>query len=230
MKSAHKKLVIKILVGLMLLSAPRVVLGDTMSSSSFVITGDDLTAGGGNINSASFIAESEVGGKAPGEDLASASFKACAGYPCALNSSAPSISFAVSPSTVNFGTLSLNAVSSGSAVETVTTNASNGYYVIMYANGEMQQANGQYLPHVSSHGTVTAGVAGYGYSVSGTDADPSVINDNPIPANGSNLGVAINAGPVIGSSVTVTFKAAINYLITPGNYSQTVHLVAVGLF
>jgi hypothetical protein len=230
MRIANHSIIFIILVALQVFGAPSVVFGDTMSSTNFIITGDDLTAGGGNINSASFIAESDLGGKATGEDLASTSFKACAGYPCTLTSFTPSITFTVVPTTVNFGTLSLTAVRSGSVTETVTTNATNGYYVSMYSNEEMQQANGQYLPHVALHGTVTAGTAAYGYSVSGTDADPTVTNDNPIPADGSNLGVAVNAGPVTNSSVDITFKAAINYLITPGNYSQTVHLIAVGQF
>jgi hypothetical protein len=230
MRNAYRLIVI-VTVALQVLGAPKTTLGDTMSSTSFIITSDDLTQGGGNISSTSFIAENDVGGKATGENINSTSYAACAGYPCTLTTGGgPSITFTVSPSTVNFGTLSLTSVSSGSVTETVTTNATYGYNVTMNSNEEMQQPNGQYLPHVALHGTVTAGTAGYGYSVSGADADPSVTGDNPIPADGSDLGVAVNSGPVTNSSVVVTFKAAINYLITPGNYTQTVHLIAVAQF
>lgn len=59
-----------------------VAQADVMSSASFKVQADTLSIGGGAATSASFELEDTLGEMATGEDLSSASFKACSGYQC----------------------------------------------------------------------------------------------------------------------------------------------------
>jgi hypothetical protein len=70
---------------------PPRVLADTMSSTNYKVQADVISTGGARSTSTGFIAEDTLGDLATGEDLSSASFKACAGYQCFLL--APYITF-----------------------------------------------------------------------------------------------------------------------------------------
>lgn len=212
------------MAALQVLGAPKFVFGDTMSSSSFIITSDDLTAGGGKINSASFIAESDIGGKATGEDAASASFKACAGYPCTLTVT-PSITFTVSPNSINLGTLTSSVTATGTTTITTTENASSGYVTTVVADGHLRTTGGQFVPDVAD-GAVTTGAGEYGIGLTG--ADRAFTDDRSVTT--SLRTVASNAGAVTGSAVTVTFKAAISNTVTAGSYSQIATFISTGTF
>jgi len=196
-----------------------------MNSNSFIITSDDLSGGGGYSNSNAFISESDVGGTATGEDLASDAFKACAGYPCTLSAEAPSITFSVSPNIIALGTLSVGSVVTGDTTIETTTNATNGYYTVCYTDGEFRTTYGTYLSGVSD-GTVTAGANEYGAGLTGSDR--SFYDDQAISTVAKT--VAENAGAVTDSSVIVTLKAAMSSTNTAGNYTQIITFVSTGTF
>lgn len=217
-------IIFKILVGLFFLGAPIIAFGDTMLSSSYIITSDDLTAGGGNINSASFIAESDIGGKATGEDAVSSSFKACAGYPCTLTVN-PSITFTVSPNSINLGTLVSSATATGTATITTTENATSGYITTVVGDGHLRTAGGQFVPDVTD-GSVTTGAGEYGIGLTGTDR--SFADDESVTT--TKRTVASHAGAVTNSAVVVTFKAAISKTVAPGGYSQIATFISTGTF
>jgi hypothetical protein len=221
-----KRFVLKIAAGLLILGVPYFVLADTMSSSSFIITSDDISAGGGNSTSASYISESDIGGRATGEGLSSASFAACAGYPCTLEpAGGPSISFSVTPNSVALGTLTTGGVATGTTTFTTTSNASNGYVVTVVGDGQMRTAANKVIPDVAD-GAVTAGAGEYGIGLAGTDRaftdDRSVTTTPRIAAS--------NAGTVTNSSVTVTFKAAISGAVASGSYNQIATFICSGTF
>jgi hypothetical protein len=196
-----------------------------MSSANFVVTGDDLTAGGGNSTSTSFIAESDVGGTATGENISSASFAACAGYPCLLTTTALSISFSVSPNSVGLGMLSASSVATGTTTLTVTENANNGYAVVAIADGQLRTSGGKDVPNVSD-GAVTIGSAEYGIGLTG--ADRAFTDDRSVTTTPRT--VAVNAGTVINSAVTVVFKAAASTTTPAGNYAQVVTFICATTF
>jgi hypothetical protein len=225
MSNAYRAIVIIVLVALQVLGAPKFVFGDTMSSTSFVITSDDLTAGGGNINSASFIAESDIGGKATGEDATSSSFKACAGYPCTLNVSPPSITFSVSPNSIAFGTITSAATATGTTTITTTENATNGYITTVVGDGHFRNAGGSFIGDVSD-GAVTTGANEYGIGLTGTDR--SFSDDESVTTTPRT--VASNAGTVTGSAVVVTFKVASGNASASGKYSQIATFITTGSF
>jgi hypothetical protein len=224
MRIACRLKFLRLLVVFMVLSAPKIAFGDTMSSSSFVITSDDITTGGGNINSASFNAETDIGGKATGEDLASASFAACAGYPCTLFE--PYLTFSVTPNSISLGNLSTGSVASGTTTITTTSNAWSGYVTTVATDGEFRTADSLHTIPGVTDGTVTAGSAEYGIGLTGSDrsfTDDRAISTTPI-------NVAANGGSAENSAVVVTFKAAISSTVTAGNYSQIATFITTGTF
>lgn len=220
-----KRFALHIAAGLLILGVPLLVFADTMSSSSFVVTGDDMSAGGGNSTSASFVAENDLDGTATGENGTSASFAACAGYPCALNVTPPSITFSVSPNSVGLGTLSTASVATGTTTLAVTENANSGYTVTGTSDGQLRTASGKVVPDVAD-GAVTIGGAEYGIGLTGTDR--AFTDDRSVTTTPRN--VAANAGAVTGSSVTVTFKAAASTTTPAGSYAQVVTFVCTGTF
>jgi len=225
MRTAYRRFVIELLVGLLVLGAPKFVLAGTMSSSSFVITSDDMSAGGGNSTSASFVSESDTGGNATGENAASASFASCAGYPCTLNVSQPAITFSVSPNSVALGTLTTSAIATGTTTLTTTENATSGYTVTVVSDGQLRRAAGGAVPDVTD-GAVTIGAGEYGIGLTGTDR--AFIDDRSVTTTPRT--VASNAGSVTGSAVTVTYKAAISTTVPAGSYSQIDTYICTGTF
>jgi hypothetical protein len=225
MRIAHRSILAKIIVGLLVLGAPRFAFGDTMSSASFVITTDDISTGGGNSTSASFISESDIGGRATGEDATSASFKACAGYPCTLNVAPPAITFSVSPNSIAFGTITSGATASGTATITTTENATNGYITTVVGDGHFRTASGQFIADVAD-GAVTTGANEYGIGLAGTDR--AFADDEAVTT--AQRTVASNSGTVTNSSVVVTFKAAAGSTSAAGSYSQIATFITTGSF
>ena len=128
------------------------------------------------------------------------------------------LSFTVSDSSLDLGTLSRTVVSSAATVLTVTSNALTGYSVsISGTSGTM--------PDGVRDGTVSVDSEEYGVAVSG--ADSAVTGDVSV-SSGQVLASANTA--VAGSETTLTFKAAINAASVAGAYSQTVTLTASANF
>jgi hypothetical protein len=225
MRNVFRLIAIVMLVALQVLGDPKFVFGDTMSSTSFVISSDDLSTGGGNSTSTSFILESDLGGRATGEDLTSTTFRSCAGYPCTLSVQPPSISFTVTPNSVNLGTLTTGLVATGTTTLTTTENAGIGYQTTVVADGQFRNVGGAAIPDVSD-GTVTTGTGEYGIGLTGSDR--AFTDDRSLTT--TQRVIATNAGAVTNSSVVVTFKAAISNTDSSGAYNQTATFICTGTF
>ena len=220
-----RRFAFRIIAAFLVLSFPFITLAGTMSSTSFVITSDDLNAGGGNSSSTSFVSESTAGGTATGENTSSTSFASCAGYPCTLQSEASEISFSVFPNVVLLDTLTSDMVITGSTTITTSMNSSSGYHTVAYTDGYFRTDNGAYVGLVSD-GTVTAGSNEYGVGLVGLDrvfSDDRAITTAP-------LDIATNPSSVTNSSVDVIFKVAASGMNPAGSYRQTVTFVTTGSF
>ncbi len=228
------------------LLVPPGVLADTMSSASYKVQADVISIGGGNSTSASFAAESTVGDLATGENLASASFEACAGYQCFLQP--PYISFSVkqgtaSPGTagagVTLGTLTTGAVttSDGSTVNSVfvtaESNANDGLVVTVRDTNNGLKRDSTSDTIASATATLVAGTAGYGlcvFSVTQHADSPNTLT-KASPYNGtctktsghdvggvstSSQNILTSAGAIKGGDSEILVKAAISAITAAG--------------
>lgn len=130
-----------------------------------------------------------------------------------------SVSLSIEPSSIALGQLSLAAVSSGSTVLHVTTEAPTGYTVTVSADGNLRKGNGGANDDLDNvlDGAVTAGSEEYGIVTSGGGGrlatDTALVN---------TLTIASDTVDVNDQQTTVTFKAAIGPHSRAGNYSQVV--------
>ena len=74
---------------------------------------------------------------------------------------------------------------------------------------------------ISAGGTVTAGTEAYGFSISGDDANVSLVNDNPV-TSGTILSSSSTA--VTDVQAILTFSAAISSVSSANTYSQSITL------
>ncbi len=216
--------IVKILVSLAAIAFPAVAFASSMNSNSFIITSDDLSAGGGYSNSNSFASQGDIGGTAAGTGLTSASFKACAGYPCTLTSEDQYLSFSVSPNSVDFGMLNASAVTSGETTITTATNIGTGYITTCHTDGDLRTAGSAYISGVAD-GTVSAGANEYGVTLTGIDrafADAEAIS--------TSSKVVASSGSASNSSTVVSFEAGMSTTNLVGNYSQVVTFITTVSF
>lgn len=150
-----------------------------MSSSNYKVQADSLNVGGNSSTSTNYSVTDTIGETATGEGLSSANFTACSGFECFQ--SLPYVSFSVaegtsSPGTpggsINFGTLSLTAVSTsdGSTINSVfvaaQTNSTAGSQIqVTSANSGLARLSAPTQKISSATATLSAGVAGYGVCV-----------------------------------------------------------------
>lgn len=194
-------------VSLALLLAPRFAYG-TMTSTNYTITLDAIGMGGSESTSTSFYLSDSIG-DTPVLLASSTSYTIYGGFQAAITGA---ISYSLSSSALNLGTLSTGAINSASTVATISCDTG---FTLTTAN-----VSGT-MPAAVVGGAVTAGTEGYGLSVSGTHS--SVVGDVPV-VNGVIL--SSSTVQVINDPTTIVFKAAQSSGSTPGSYSQSVDLIA----
>lgn len=175
--------------------------------------------------SSSFVMEDDLGGIATGENINSASYKACAGYPCTLSIEPPSITFSLTTNQVLLGTLSVSSVATGDVIASTSTNAVSGYVTTIVSDGNFRTNIGDYIQDVAD-GDISIGDDEYGIGLTGTDR--SFTDERSVTT--SPRTIASNSVSTTGSSVTVTFGAAVSVTVPAGNYQQTATLVSTGRF
>jgi len=146
----------------------------------------------------------------------------------------PSITFAVSATSINLGTLSTGAVASASHTVRTITNAANGYATYVYSDGNLRNGSNTIA---ATTGTLVAATAGYGIATQ--DTGQTIHSDAACNSSPSNTVSALTtaqqsvagatSGPV-DETIYVCYEAAISSLTIAGNYTQTVTYVTVGLF
>lgn len=187
-----------------------------MSSATYSIYADVVGANGSVNSSGATYSLSDTPGEAVAGIVTSGSYELRGGFQAAEQDE--SLSFSVSQSSLNLGTLSTSQVSSASTVLTVTCNAATGYSVsVSSISGAM--------PNVVIDGAVTAGSEEYGVATSGTD---SATTGDVSVSSGRVLASASSA--VISSQTTLTFKASISSGSVAGTYGQSVVLTASANF
>lgn len=140
-----------------------------------------------------------------------------------------SLTFTVTNTSINLGTLSISSVSSNSTnTLVVTTNAQSGYIITGLGdntNGMVNQdISGQYLNWVID-GTVTAGSEEFGAAYAGAAGHP--VGDVGL---GTLTTVTSRISPQNNDTTTVTYKASIDTLTQTGSYRSIITYIATGTF
>ncbi len=195
-----------------------------MSSENYEIGQDSISfSGSDGSTSANYTLDDTMGEIATGF-MHSTLYFAGIGYRRMVVAE-PSISFTISDSSLDLGTLSVFAVNSDSHTFSVTTNATQGYVVKVYEDTDFKLSDGGSINDVVD-GEVTAGSEEYGIRTSGDDGQYNS-SDTAI-TNGKT--VANNSVPVTSQETQVTYKAAIDYATSDGVYSHNVYYVVSGTF
>lgn len=188
----------------------------SMSSATYSIYADVIGVNGAVYSTGTTYALSDTPGEAVAGTVDSGTYEVRGGFQAAEKDQ--TLSFTISNSSLDLGTLSTSAVSSAATVLSVTCNAPTGYSLSISGTSGI-------MPASVSDGSVTAGSEEYGVAVSGTD---SAVAGDVAVASGQVL--ASSASAVDSSATTLTFKASIDSASTAGTDSQTVTLTASANF
>ncbi len=203
------------LVTLMTVAAFPLPTSGEMTSTNYYIYADSVGFNGGQYSSSTNYTLTDTAGDMLAGSTTSTTYTLNGGYQAAVLDE--NLSFTISNSSIDLGTLSNAAVSSSTTDIVVTTNANTGYSLsLVNVSGSM--------PTAVADGTVTAGADEYGVSASGAGA---LISGDVAVTEG--LAIALSTNEVIQATTTLAFKAS--YLSgTPGSYSQSMTLTASANF
>ncbi|MFH1207748.1 MAG: hypothetical protein V1668_04045 [Patescibacteria group bacterium] len=145
----------------------------------------------------------------------------------------PSITFTLSATSINLGTLSTGSVANSSHTVQTITNAANGYATYVYSDGNLRNGSNT-IAAVTTN--LVAATAGYGIAT--TDTDQTIANDAacgsaPYTVTALTTSQQSIAGATSGpvdETRTICYAAAIAADTVAGAYTQTVTFVTVGLF
>ncbi|MEX2209403.1 MAG: hypothetical protein WD603_03775 [Patescibacteria group bacterium] len=132
------------------------------------------------------------------------------------------LSFALSATSANLGTLSDSSVSTDDHTLTVSTNASGGY--TLTGQGSTLTSGSDTVPFVTD-GTVTTGVSEYGVAFAGASGHPAGDQDLTTTTT-----VASSTGPVSNATTTATYKASIVASQPAGSYQSSITYIATATF
>lgn len=155
----------------------------------------------------------------------------------------PTLTVALSVTTVNLGDLTPANISYQGVTSTVTTNSKNGYVSMVKYSGKL--SNG--VDDIADSGTtVTKGTSGFGASTSAStqtintsDASPACSTTKQTSAAGPFVSTTLTtalqqfssaATPVAAEGTTLCFLAAVSGVQAPGSYSTTVTLVTTAKY
>src|SRR3972149_2896783 len=143
------------------------------SSTNFKLEGEFGIFGGAK-TSTNYRLTDTGGGFAPGFSD-STNYRACSGFQC-VGSLVPSITFTLSATTINLGTLTTGAVNNASHTATVTTNL-GGYSLTVVEDGNLRDSPDDV--NDVSDGAVTAGAEEYGLATS--ESGQAITQDTDCP-------------------------------------------------
>lgn len=196
-----------LVASLAFLFIPQLAYG-VMTSTNYTITLDAIGMSGSESTSTSYYLSDSIG-ETPVLIASSTSYTIYGGFQSAI---VGTISYTLSTTALDLGSLSTGAVNTASVVATISCDSG---FTLTTANivGAM--------PSAVVGGTVTAGTEGYGLSVTG--AHSSVVGDVPV-VNG--VIISSSTVQVINDPTTIIFKATASAGSTPGTYSQYIDLIA----
>jgi len=232
MNRNHKKYFTKIIVFITILIA--LILAQhvyaSMSSSNYSVWIDNLSAGGGRVESTTYIVDSSLSGQAsqPGQ---STNFYEKSGF-SAIDDE-PTVGFNVSSSTLNFGELSTSSTAYSSNTFSAYTNSNAGYTIKVY--GEALHTSEYTLTEIgataqsSSTGTEQFGMNLVANATPVVGQDPSGGIGQAATNYDTANNFAYNEGDVIAQAASFTYQTDYTASIiiniedeTPsGNYGTT---------
>ena len=195
-----------------------------MNSESYINWMDSLNFGGEETSSSTNYKIQDTLGEIGTGGITSTNYAGLIGF--RQTEADPTITFSISSSSVNFGTLSSGAVSTGTITVTTTTNAINGYVTTIYEDGNLRTVGGADIDDVAD-GAVSAGSEEYGIRTSGAQGQ---MNGADTAITSTAEAVASSSSWINGSAVVITFKAAISSTTEVGSYAHSVTLISTGRF
>lgn len=191
---------------------------------------NDVINSAGNTSSSTHYNLTDNFGESVTGPSSSASYKLNAGF---IQADQSTLSFSVTPNSINLGVLSTGSISSGEAYLTTTTSYAGGYFVKAYDNTEPGIANGlidgtnkiadattpnNYIDNPS------AGTEHYGVSITGTHAAAGYASGTKINSldNTTWIDVSSYNGAISDDEQTATFKASIDNLTPPASHYSAI--------
>jgi len=163
----------------------------------------------------------------------SANYRSCSGFQCVI-AQVPTITFSLSASSINLGTLTTGAVNTASHTISVTTNL-GGYTARVVEDGDLRR--GTDTINDVADGAVTAGSEEYGLATS--ESGQQITQDTDCPNAAYNAtgvttspqSVASHPGPTYtAETTTICYAASIAGSTAAGNYQQILTYIATGSF
>jgi hypothetical protein len=206
--------VLIVVISCLSLLLPQVVWGD-MSSANYQIYSDTVGVNGGDVAIGGIYTLTDTIGESSGIGVVSSTtYNVSGGYQAATRGT---LSFNLSTTTVNLGTLSKSAIASVSIISTISCTDAGYNLIITNVSGIM--------PQLVADGVVTTGVEEYGISVSGPSQ--AFVDDQAIV---NNLTLVSTSTPVDNDQETLTFKASIGNSSVAGTYNQNINIMASAAF
>lgn len=234
MKLSRKFILIYLTLILLSLSFTGMAEAFSSNSTNYSINGEFGNFGGAK-SSTNYKVTDTGGGFAPGYGT-STSYSNCSGFQCTL-AQVPSITFSLSTTSLNLGTLTASTINVQNHTATVTTNF-QGYNLTVVQDGPLTYS-GKTIAAVSpSPGTLSAGTEAYGIATSKSGQavnqySPSCSSSSQFSAlTTSAQTVASSTSPTSpsGDSTTLCYAATIGGSTASGVYSQQVTFIATGKF
>ena len=183
-----------------------------MTSTNYTIYADDFNSGL-VMTSTNYRLENTTG-ESPAGYTSGTTYIVYGGYQAMDRSS---LSLSISDSSLDLGNLSASSVSEDSTTVTVSADDSSGYTLAI--SSVAWSGTGTALNNTT--GNVTAGSNEYGFAISGTDVDSSLlVTDNIVEAKT----LMSSSTSVTGVTSTLTFKASISSGTSAGTRSNSVVL------
>jgi len=195
-----------------------------MNSESYINWMDSLNFGGEETSTSTNYKFQDTLGEIGTGRIASTNYAGLIGF--RQTESDPKMTFSISGNSIDFGTLTTSGISSDSITITTTTNAVDGYVTTIYETENLKTSGSADIDDVAD-GTVSAGSEEYGIMTSGAAGQ---MNGADTAITTSPQAVALYSSWVNGSTVTITFKAAISSTTGAGAYAHTVTLISTGRF
>ena len=182
-----------------------------MTSTNYTIFADDFNSG--VVSTSGTYRMEGTTGESPTGIATSTSYTIQGGYQ-AMDRSV--LALTISDSNLNLGDLNSSVVSTANTTLSVTAESDTGYTLSItsatWASAVIADVSG---------GTVTAGIEGYGFSITGTDVNNSLLaQDNMVGA----VALMSSTTAVSGVSSIITFKATMSGSTAPGTRAQSVVL------
>jgi hypothetical protein len=160
----------------------------------------------------------------------------------ATSVTAHATSFSTTATSVPFGTLNVNASSTGAQYIHIDTNSNSGYAVTVQQDGSLRKSNGTTIVDFSSAAAAeNDGTVGFGYALHNKSSTsgltlPFNYNDSSRKFNSigfsstSPVTMMSNTGPASGDEVYVDYYLKVNAAQAQGTYQNLITYIATAIY